>query len=96
MRVQQVRSLVRALNILFIVGAFLLVDETRLTQLTMGAGFLFMAQIEGGLLLWEAGARAATPLFRRWLLYGVDKGEAGLTTLLVMIIWVLLGINLVL
>lgn len=95
MTVQRLRSLVRALNVFFIVGAFFLLSETRLTQLTMGAGFLFMAQIEGGLLLWEAGARAATPTFKRWLLYGID-GEAGLTTLLVMIIWVLLGINLIL
>lgn len=83
-------------NVLFILGAFFLTDETRVTQLMMGAGFLFMAQLEGGLLLWEAGARAATPLFKRWLLYGVDRGEAGLTTLLVIITWVLLGINLVL
>lgn len=96
---QTIRHIFRWLNLAVIVGAFFLIEGTELTQATMAVSFLILAHIEGGLFLWDAGARVQDGTFQRWLTHGSPRGpnhntESGLGSAFVTVVWTTLGIGL--
>lgn len=98
--IQTIRHTFRFINLIVVVGAFLLIDETRLTQVVMGMGFLFLAQVEAGLFLWEGGSKGTGEAFRQWLIHGTPRGtgrhsESGLGSAFILIVWVTLGLALI-
>ncbi len=97
---QTIRHIFRFLNLFIIVGAFTLIDETRLTQVVMGLGFLFLAGIEGGLFLWDAGSQVRRGNLQHWLTHGLDRGtgrhsESGLGSAFIQMVWTTLGLALI-
>lgn len=97
---QTIRHIFRFLNLFVVVGAFVLIDETRLTQVVMGLGFLFLAGIEAGLFLWDAGSRVRDGDLQRWLVHGsalgdVHHSESGLGSAFILMTWTTLGLALI-
>ena len=97
---QTIRHTFRFINLFVVAGAFFLIDETRLTQVVMGMSFLFLAQIEAGLFLWEGGSKGTGEAFRQWMLHGAHQGtgrhsESGLGSAFILLIWVTLGLGLI-
>lgn len=96
MTTQSLRHLFRFINLFVVAGAFFLINETRLTQVVMGMGFLFLAGVEGGLFLWDAGSQIRDGNLRQWLIHGTDRqGESGRGFAFILIVWTTLGLSLI-